>query len=159
MKPYMTLQTMLVHPKEKCTPQGDSCIVYQAPCKDCQYIYTGKMERIYGLREKEHKRDVKTLEEKKYTRSSKKELLLEVDRSAIMDHVVKNHTIDWEGVKLPTRDVDWTARGVKVVLEIGKIGAHTRNRDRGCHQLPSLYSKLLVKKTSSFVTNRIVHEH
>ena len=46
------------------------------------------------MREKEHKRDVKTLEEK-YTRSRKKDSLTELHPSAIMDHVVKeNHTID-----------------------------------------------------------------
>ena len=51
----------------------------------------------YGVRKKEHKRDVKTLDEKKYTISRKKDSLKEVHPSAIIDHVVKeNHTIDWE---------------------------------------------------------------
>ena len=56
-----------------------------------------------------------------------------------MDLVAKeNHTIDWEGVKFPTRDTDWTARGVKEAVEIRTTGHHTMNRDRGHHQLPSL---------------------
>ena len=77
-------------------------------------MYTGESERRYGVREKEHKKDVKTLEEKKYTRSRKKGSLLELHPSAITDHVAKeNYTIDWEGVKFPARDTDWTTRGVK----------------------------------------------
>ena len=74
---------------------------------------------------------------------------MELHLSAITDHVAKeNHTIDWEGVKFPARDTDWTARWVKEAVEIRKTGAHTMNRDRGHNHLPSLYSKLLVKKTS-----------
>ena len=85
--------------------------MYQVPCKDCKDIYTGEMERRYRVREKEHKRDVKTLQEK-YTRSRKKDSLTELHPSATTDHVEKeNYTIDWEGVKFPARDTDWTARG------------------------------------------------
>ena len=82
--------------------------------------------------EKEHKRDVKTLEEKKYTRSRKKDSLMELHPLAITDHVVKkNHTIDWEGVKFPARDTDWIARRVNEAVEIRKTEAHAINRDRG----------------------------
>ena len=134
--------------------------MYQVPYKDCKRIYTGEMERRYGLREKEHKRDVKTLKEKKYNRSRKKESLMELHPLAIMDNVAKeNLTIDWECVKFPARDSDWTAKGVKEAVKIRKTGAHAMNRDGGCHQLPLLNSKLLVKKTSPFVTNCAVLQH
>ena len=107
------------------------------------------------MREKGHTRDVKTLEEKKYTSSRKNDSLTEMHPSAITDHVEKeNHTIDWEGVMFQARDTDWTARVVKEAVEIRKTEAHSLNRDGGHHQLPSLYSNLLVKK--SFVTNGIV---
>ena len=81
---------------------------------------------------------------------------MELHLSAITDHVAKeNHTIDWEGVKFPARDTDWTARAVKEAVEIRKRAAH--------HQLPSLYSKLivklLVKKTLPFVTNGETCQH
>ena len=81
MKPHMTPKRMLVHPKDKCTPQKNSVVVYQVPCKDCQYVYTREMERRQWVREKEHKIDVKTLEEKKYTRLRKK--------GSLTDHVAK----------------------------------------------------------------------
>ena len=40
MKPHLSPKRMLVHPKDKCTPQN-SGVVYQVPCKDCECIYTG----------------------------------------------------------------------------------------------------------------------
>ena len=131
-----------------------------SPCKDCECIYAGETERIYGVREKEHRRDVKTLEEKKYTRSRKKDSLMELHPSVITDHVAKeNHTIDWEGVRFVTRDSDWTTRGVKEAVEIRKTGANAINRNGGHNQLPLLHSKLLVKKTSPFVTSSTVCQH
>ena len=68
-----------------------------------------------------------------------------------MEHVGKgNHTIEWESVTFPTRDTAWTARGVKEAVEIRKTVAQVMNRDGGCHQLPLLYSMLLVKMMSPF---------
>ena len=53
----------------------------------------------------EHKRDVKTLEEKIYIRSRKKDSLMELHLSAIIDHVGnENHTIDRGGVNFPARE-------------------------------------------------------
>ena len=78
MKPHLTLKRMLVHLKDKCTSQENSGVVYQVPSKDCQDIYTDVTERRYGVREKEHNRDLKTLGEKRYTRSGKKDSLMEL---------------------------------------------------------------------------------
>ena len=44
-----------------------------------------------GTRENEHKRDVKTLVEKNYTRSKKKDTPMEVHPTAITDHVAKEN--------------------------------------------------------------------
>ena len=90
---HMTLKRMRVNPKDKHS-QENAGVVYQVPCTDCPCVYTGVTERRYRVKEKEHKRDAKILEEK-YTSY----------------HVEKeNHTIDWVGVNFPTRDTDWTAR-------------------------------------------------
>ena len=134
---------MLVHPNNKCTPQENLDVVYQVPCKNCKDIYRVEMKRTYGVREKQHKRDVKTLEEK-YTRSRKNHSKTELHLLAITDHVaMENHTIDWECLKFPVRDTDWTARGVKEAVEIRKTGAHTMNRDGGAtnfhHCTPSCW--------------------
>ena len=59
------------------------------------------------------------------------------------DHeAVGNHTIVWEGVKLPAQDPDWTKRGIREAICIRKAGPHAINRDEGCHHLPDVYSKL-----------------
>ena len=73
------------------------------------------------------------LEEKRYTRPRKNDSLKEVHPSTITDYVVKeNYTIDWESVKFPHRDTDWTCRVVKEAVEIRNIrktGALTMNRN------------------------------
>ena len=98
MKPHLTLKRMLVHPKDKRTPQGNAGVVYQVPCKDCLVVYTGETERRYGFREKEDERDLRSLEEVKFTWARKKDSVSEVQPSTITDHVTRNnYTIDWEG--------------------------------------------------------------
>ena len=64
---------MLVHPKDKHTPQESAGVVYQIPCKDCPNIYTGKTVRRFGVREKAHRKNVVSIVDKKYTRSRKKD--------------------------------------------------------------------------------------
>ena len=67
VEPYVTLKRILVQPKDKRTPQENAGMMYQIPCKDCPCVYTGEMERRYGVREKEHQRDVRSLEEVNFT--------------------------------------------------------------------------------------------
>ena len=95
MKPHVTLTRMLVHPKDKRTPQENAGVVYQFPCKDSPGVYTGEIERRYRVREKEHHRNVRSLEEVKFTRARKKESVSDLHPSAITDYVAKNnnHTI------------------------------------------------------------------
>ena len=138
MKPHITLKRMLVHLKDKWSLLEKAGVVYLVCSKDCLFMYTAETERRYGMKGKEHKRDVKTLE--KYTWARTKDLLLETHPLSITDHTVKeNHTIYWEDVIFPTKDTDWTVRCVKEAVEMRKTKAHTMNRDAGCHQLKSLH--------------------
>ena len=119
-------------------------MVYQVPCKDCPCVYTGDTERRYGVREKEHQRDVRSLKEVTFTWARKKDLVSEVHPSAIADHFARNnHTIDWERGKFLSRDSDTTTRGIREAIAIKKTEAHAMNRDGGRHQLPRCYTKLL----------------
>ena len=99
------------------------------------------------MRQKAQKKDLKQLEVVKYTKARRKESLMEIHKSAQMEHFAsKNHTTDWEGVRLPAKEPDWKKRRVKEVIVIGKAGMHVINRDRGCHLLPEVFSKLLCHK-------------
>ena len=101
-------------------------------CKDCLGVYTGETEGRYSMREKEHQRDVRSLEEVKFIHARKKELVSEFHPSAITDHVTRNnHTIDWEGVKFPSRDCDTIRRDIWESIAIKKTGAHALNHDGG----------------------------
>ena len=51
---------------------------------------------------------------------------MELHPLAITDPVAKeDHTIDWDGVKFPVRDTDWTSRGVN--------GGSRDQKDRSPH--------------------------
>ena len=102
--------------------------MYQVPCNDCLCVYTGETESRYGVREKAHERGVSSLEKVKFRWVRKKDSVSELHNSAITDHVARNnHTIDWEGVKFPSRDSDTTKRGIWVSIAIKKTGTHTIN--------------------------------
>ena len=116
-------------------PHDTAGIVYQIPCKDCPEVYTGETGRRYSVREKEHCKDVDSVEEKKCTRSRRKESVEEYHPSALTGHVAQsNHTIDWEGVKIPMSESHWKIRGIKEAMQIRKTGAPCDEPGRG---LPS----------------------
>ena len=107
-------------------------------------MYTGETGRRYSVREKEHLKDVNSVGEKKFTRARRNESVEEYPPSALTDHMAEsNHTIDWEGVKLPLSESHWKIRGIKEVVHICKMGPLAMNRDGGRHQLPDVYIHLL----------------
>ena len=77
VKPYKTWRQLLVHPKDKRSAQDLARVVYSIPCKDCPKVYIGETGKRYGVREKEHMKDVKQLEGVNYTRTKKRESLTE----------------------------------------------------------------------------------
>ena len=140
----MTLKRLLVHPKDKRSPQETAGTVYEIPCKDCDRVYVGETGRRYGEREKEHQKDVDSISDIKFTRSRKKESVTEYHTSALTDHVAQsNHTIDWGQARLPVKEANWTIRGIREAVTIKKAGPRALNRDGGRHQLPDVYSSLL----------------
>ena len=89
MKPHLTLKMMQVHPKDNKTPQKNAGVVYYFPCKDCPCVYTAETERRYGVREKEHQGDMRSLEDVKFTWARKKDSVLDVHPSAITYHIAR----------------------------------------------------------------------
>ena len=99
-------------------------------------------------------KDAKQLEGVNYTMAKKRESRTEHHQSALTDYVVVcNHTIDWEDVKLPSKDPDWSKRSIKEDICIRKAGSHGSNRNNGCHYLPDVYSKLLQTATHLVVVD------
>ena len=84
----------------------------------------------------------------KFTRSRKKESVMEIHKSAITDHAAsENHTIDWDNVTLPVKESDWTGRGIMEAIVIRKEEERSMNRDGGRHQLPEVFQSLLSRAT------------
>ena len=104
VRPHKTLHQLLVHPKDKRSVQESGGVIYYIPKKNCTMVYIGETSRRFKKREKEYKKDVKHLEGVKNTRVRRKESLTAIHQSALTDHIAsKNHTIDWEGVRPPSK--------------------------------------------------------
>ena len=53
------------------------------------------------------------LEEGKFTRFPKKDSLIKVHSSTLMDHVAQTiHTINWDSVNLPMKQDDWITQAI-----------------------------------------------
>ena len=50
MKPYKTLKTVLVHPKDKEEKEDLTECVYKVPCANCDKTYVGENGRKFGVR-------------------------------------------------------------------------------------------------------------
>jgi len=50
MKPYKTLKTVLVHPKDKEEKEDLTECVYKVPCANCDKTYVGETGRKFGVR-------------------------------------------------------------------------------------------------------------
>ena len=144
MRPYNTLKSLLVHPKDKQDINKTCGVIYDIQCKECKKSYIGETGRVFGTRLKEHQKDSKKVKQRKFTRAQRKESLTEINKSAITDHIAQeNHVIDWEGAKLLEREDDVIKRRIKEAIWIRKRGANTINRDIGSITLDHVYDSLL----------------
>jgi len=85
--------------------------VYRIPCKNCDKAYIGETGRTFGVRMKEHQKEVEAQEGQKHTRSSRKESQSEQNKSEIMDHInQENHIISWNEAMIFYRESDKTTR-------------------------------------------------
>ena len=91
MRHHRTIKRMLVHPKDKRTSQESERVVYKIPCKDCPNVYTCETGRRVGAREKEDRKDVASIMDKKYTRSITKDSVSELHSSALTDHAMQTN--------------------------------------------------------------------
>ena len=68
---HRTLRNFVVHPKDKVKEKKKTEVIYRVPCKNCSSSYVGETGRKFGLRIKEHKKEVDTLTAGTQTRASR----------------------------------------------------------------------------------------
>ena len=73
-------------------------------------LHVGETGRRNGVREQEHMKDEKQLEGQSYTRAKMRQSQTEIHLSALTNHAGQNHTIDWEGVRLPSKEPNYKER-------------------------------------------------
>jgi len=96
MKPYKTLKTVLVHPKDKQEKEDLTECVYKVPCANCDKTYIGETGRKFGVRLQEHTTEVESKSGRTFTKSLCASSLTEHNKSALTDHATQeNHVINW----------------------------------------------------------------
>ena len=86
MRPVRTIGQILPFPKDPHNPEEKSCVVYQVPCSDCNFVYIGQTKRDLKSRLAEHKLTIKNQEPEK---------------SALCEHYMRlDHLIDWNNSKI-----------------------------------------------------------
>ena len=56
--PHQMLRNFVVHLKDKVKDEEKTDLIYHVPCKNCSSSYVGQTGRKFGLRIKEHKKEV-----------------------------------------------------------------------------------------------------
>ena len=94
-RPHRTLRNFVVYPKDKVKDEEKTELIYHVPCKNCSSSYVGETGRKFGLRIKEHKKEVDSFTAGTQTRASKARESSVTRKSAITDHAMEeNHVID-----------------------------------------------------------------
>ena len=93
----------MVHPKDKVKDEEKTELIYRVPCKNYSSSYVREAGRMFGLRIKEHKKEVDYFTAGTQTRVSRARE--STHKSAITDHAVEeNHVIDWDKAKVVDRE-------------------------------------------------------
>ena len=116
-KPFNTLRSLLVKPKDA-TPLEQQCgLVYHIKCQNCHHNYIGETSRNMGIRFKEHTTRKGTV-------------------SAVKEHLEDSqHSCSLKNVKILDREDDWHRRKIKEAIMIQRHHP-TLNRDKGL-ELPA----------------------
>ncbi len=121
MRPFNTIRSKLVHPKDKVKKEDKSGIVYHIQCSDCEASYVGETERSLKKRVAEHHRS----------------------SSPVGHHMQYNqHSFTTENVSVIQQEPGWFQRGVAEAIHISRRDPNL-NRDRGRHLLPPIYREIL----------------
>ena len=128
-KPYNTLSSNLVRPKDPTPPERQCGVVYQLKCKDCDESYIGETARSLKKRIAEHKRMSGT------------------NITAVGEHLgVYNHELDPTETKIIAQRLEHMfPRRIREAIEI-KMQKPKMNNQAG-YPLPPIYNQLLSDPT------------
>lgn len=126
LKPVSTLRNCLPSLKDPVATSEKSCLIYQVPCRDCDFSYIGQTKRDLKSRISEHKRAIRSQEPEK---------------SALCLHSISlDHVIAWSDVQILKVEPDFHKR---LFAESWYINEKSpiMNRNDGL-AFPSVYKKL-----------------
>ena len=124
LKPYNTLRSKLVHPKDKISKLDKSGTVYKIKCGDCDATYVGETERCLKKRVAEHHRS----------------------SSPVGHHMThQQHTFSESEVSVLHQETGWFRREVAEAIHITSSDPPL-NRDRGRHTLPAIYREIITSR-------------
>jgi len=84
----------VVHPKDKVRDEEKNELIYCVPCKNWSSPYVGETGRKFGLKIKEHKKEVDSFTAGTQTRASRAKESSVTHKSAITDHALEeNHRL------------------------------------------------------------------
>ena len=127
MKPHLTIRKLLSSLKEPLDNSEKSCLVYQVPCRDCSFVYTGQTKHDLKSILDEHKRAIKNQHP---------------DLSVLCEHsITMDHTIPWTEAKILKLETDYRKH---LSFESWHINAkpHVMNQNDGS-SFPAVYLYLL----------------
>ena len=149
MRPFQSIRSLLVHPKDKHRPQDICECVYKIPSRNCNKTYIGETGRAFGVQLQEHRQEVSQRDVRAYTRSTSRSLTGEQNKSAVTDHAISlNHVIDGDQAKVIDRASNRVDRWIKEAIHIRKEQVTSMNRDKGSYQLSHIYDNLFAPKLS-----------
>jgi len=155
IKSYKTLQSVLVHPKDKQEKEDLTECLYKGPCANCDKTCIGKTGRKFGVRLQKHRTEVESKTGRTFTRSLRASSLTEHNKSAITNHATReNHVINWSQATVIDREPERFTRWIKKAIHIRKEGQQAMNRDEGSYQLSHAYDRFLDMVSSRCVKNR-----
>ena len=127
LKPFNTIRSRLVHPKDKITKEEMAGVVYHIKCGECDSNYVGETERKLLKRIKEHQRS----------------------SSPVGHHVEYNkHSFSEQDVTVLHKESNWFKRGVAEAIHIAQRDPNL-NRDRGRHTLPNIYRDIISSRDTT----------
>jgi len=141
--PHRTPWNFVVHPKDKVRNEEKTELIYCVPCKNCSSSYVEEAGRKFGLRIKEHKKEVDSFTAGTQTRDSRARDSSVTHKSAITEiFVEENHVIDWDKAEVVDRDAQRQTRWIKEELWIRKTPM-CMNRDAGSYQLSHTWDQVI----------------